>query len=76
MRSYLPDFRVLEKDGTYTYYEVKGWMDSKSVTKIRRMKKYHPHVRLVLVTKATFDYLNRVVAPMVEGWESASSTIL
>lgn len=47
--SYLPDFRVTEEDGSYTYYEVKGWMDSKSKTKLARMKKHFPDVRLELI---------------------------
>src|SRR5687768_3513242 len=41
-RSYLPDFCVIEKNGKEVYYEVKGYMDSKSKTKIKRMAKYYP----------------------------------
>jgi hypothetical protein len=48
-RSYLPDFKIHNNDGTIEYHEVKGYMDSKSKTKLRRMAKYFPEVKLVLV---------------------------
>ena len=53
-RSYLPDFRVTENDLTTVYYEVKGWMDAKSKTKLKRMSKYHPHIKIVLIDKTWF----------------------
>ena len=49
VRSYLPDFRVTEKDQSIIYYEVKGYMDARSKTKLKRMKKYYPDVKLQLV---------------------------
>ena len=52
--SYLPDFKVLHLNGTYEYVETKGYMDSKSQTKIKRMAKYHPQVKLRVVDKEWF----------------------
>lgn len=46
--NYTPDFKVTLKDGSIEYHEVKGWMDAKSKTKLRRMKIYHPNVKVVL----------------------------
>lgn len=46
--SYLPDFRVVYPDGRVEYHEVKGWMDPRSITALRRMQRYHPDVRIVL----------------------------
>jgi hypothetical protein len=37
VRSYLPDFKVTKNDGSFYFAEVKGWMDDKSKTKIKRM---------------------------------------
>ncbi len=48
VRSYLPDFRVTNTDGSREYHEVKGWMDAKSKTRLRRMAKYHPTVVVIL----------------------------
>lgn len=49
--SYKPDFKLENMDSTIEYHEVKGYMDSKSKTKIKRMGKYFPHIKLVVVDK-------------------------
>jgi predicted nuclease of restriction endonuclease-like RecB superfamily len=48
-RSYLPDFRVKRCDGTHYYVEVKGYYDRKSLTKIKRFRKYYPNEELILI---------------------------
>ena len=54
-RSYLPDFKVIHLSKEIEYVEVKGYMDKKSATKIKRMRIYHPEIKLRVVTKAWFD---------------------
>jgi hypothetical protein len=49
--NYKPDFRITENNGKIWYAETKGFMDSKSKTKIKRMAKYHPNVELRVITK-------------------------
>lgn len=49
--SFLIDFRVVENDGSHYFVEVKGWLDKKSATKLRRFAKYYPNEKLVLVRK-------------------------
>ena len=51
VRSYTPDFKVTEKTGAIVYHEVKGWLDPKSKTKIARMARYHPDVKLIVIRK-------------------------
>ncbi len=51
IRCYLPDFRVDHLDGKSEYHEVKGYMDRKSATKIKRFRKYYPEERLVVLMK-------------------------
>lgn len=46
---YLPDFEITELDGETWYAEVKGYFDQKSKTKLKRMARYYPDVKLVLV---------------------------
>lgn len=67
--SYLPDFRVTYLDGTIEYHEVKGWMDARSRTKIKRMKKYHPAVKLVVIDAKSYRQLAKVVCATIPGWE-------
>jgi hypothetical protein len=55
--SYLPDFRVTSKDGSVAYHEVKGRFDSRSKTKIRRMAKYHPAVKMVVIDATAYRAL-------------------
>jgi hypothetical protein len=52
--NYKPDFRVRFPDGAHEYHEVKGWMDPKSATKLKRMAKYHPTEKVVVIDKEWF----------------------
>lgn len=53
-RSYLPDFKVTNLDDSHYWVEVKGYLDSKSRTKIKRFSKYYPEEQLVLITEEWF----------------------
>lgn len=53
-RSYLPDFLVVNNDDSQEYHEVKGHMDQRSATKIKRMAKYYPNVKLVVIQKSEY----------------------
>lgn len=59
VRSYTPDFRVVHINGDIEYHEVKGWMDSKSKTKIKRMKLYYPDIKLIVIGKRELSILKR-----------------
>lgn len=48
-RSYLPDFKVINMDGSIEYHEVKGHMDQKSRTKLARMARYYPEIKVELI---------------------------
>ena len=67
--SYLPDFRVVETDGRESYHEVKGWMDDRSKTKIKRMAKYHPNVKLIVIDSKAYESIKRTASSLVPGWE-------
>lgn len=69
VRSYLPDFRITENDGRQVYHEVKGWMDSRSRTTLKRMKKYYPDVPLVLIDSKIYKAIQRDVRAIVPDWE-------
>lgn len=70
VRSYLPDFVVYPARMPSRYYvEVKGYLDAKSKTKLKRMAKYHPDVKLELWDAKRMAGLTRTVGPLIEGWE-------
>jgi hypothetical protein len=67
--SYKPDFGVTKNDDTMEYYEVKGYMDPKSATKIKRMKKYYPAEKVVLVGPKWFKENNNILKGVIKDWE-------
>ena len=65
---YLPDFCVIHLDNREEWCEVKGYFDSKSQTKMKRMAKYYPEINIRLVDKTWFkDNLKSIKAlePMI-----------
>jgi len=60
--SYLPDFKVFRNDGTHYWVEVKGFMDAKSATKIKRFKKYFPNETLIVIDNIWFNLNKNVKA--------------
>lgn len=71
-RFYTPDFKVTNADGTVEYHEIKGWMDQRSQTKLRRMAKYHPSVRVLVIEKAAYTEVCRKIGPLLPNWEWAA----
>jgi len=53
--SYKPDFKIYNNNGSIEYHEVKGWMDSRSKTKLKRMAKYYPDIKLVIITEKEYN---------------------
>ena len=68
-RSYLPDFRVTIKSGEVEFHEVKGWMDRRSRTKLKRMKKYHPTVSVRVIDSGWFRTNRVTLQGIIPEWE-------
>lgn len=68
-RFYTPDFKVTNMDQSIEYHEVKGWMDSRSKTRQKRMTKYHPTVKVVLVDGPQIKKVASVVSEIIPNWE-------
>lgn len=68
VRSYLPDFRIHELNGSKPLHEVKGWMDARSKTTLKRMAKYHPEETIILIREKEYRALSRFSA-LIGGWE-------
>jgi hypothetical protein len=67
--SYLPDFKVIENNGAIVFHEVKGWMDPKSKTKIKRMRIYHPKVKLIVIGSKAYGSIKKTMRPIITDWE-------
>ncbi|MBA7557968.1 hypothetical protein ES705_50753 [subsurface metagenome] len=67
-RSYTPDFKVYLNNGEIEYWEVKGWMDKSSKTKLRRMKKYYPEFKIILIRKEEYREIKKW-SRLIPNWE-------
>jgi hypothetical protein len=69
--AYTPDFRVVERDGTEVFHEVKGWMDPASRGKLKRFAKFHPGRKLAVIDRRTYRSIERKVSTVIPHWEHA-----
>lgn len=68
-RFYTPDFKLIYPDGRIERHEVKGYMDARSSTKLKRMKKYFPESPIILIDRDCYASLAKQVAPLFPEWE-------
>jgi hypothetical protein len=68
-RFYTPDFKVFEVSGSHAYHEVKGWMDPKSATKLKRMAKFYPNEKVILIDKPAYKSIERQMKNAIPNWE-------
>jgi hypothetical protein len=71
--SYMPDFKVTENDGSVVYHEVKGWMTSEARTRLKRMAKFYPDVKILLVGEREYKEIECKVGRMIPNWERRGS---
>ncbi len=70
VRFYTPDFKVWFPQGI-EYHEVKGWDYPRGKTARKRMAKYYPNVKLVLIEQDFFQALKKQgIAGLIPNWES------
>ena len=73
VRSYKPDFKVWEKQDSKPYYiEIKGWMDPRSKTKLKRMAKYYPQIKIVIVDRIQYREIAKWQR-LIPGWETVGA---
>ena len=69
-RSYMPDFKVWDtKDSVPYYYEIKGWMDAKSKTRLKRMTKYYPTIKVIVFGAKEYRDLTKKLSAVIPNWE-------
>jgi hypothetical protein len=68
VRSYTPDFQIWTNAGTDHFIEIKGWMDKRSLTKLKRMRIYHPKVEIRLFVGKDYKALQKRCEYIVTGW--------
>ncbi len=68
-RFYTPDFKITNKDNSTEYHEVKGYMDAQSSTKLKRMARYYPDVRLIVIDKEAYRAVAFQLSARLPHWE-------
>ena len=69
VRSYKPDFRVRENNGKHVWHEVKGWMDDRSRTALKRMAKYYPDETVILIEASSYKSIKSTMHRIIPDWE-------
>jgi len=67
--SYTPDFTVTMPNGVVIRQEIKGWMDPKSETKLKRMKRLYPAIVIDLVDGKRYRAVAKKMRCIIDGWE-------
>jgi len=67
-RSYKPDFKVWTSTDKYEYHEVKGYMDQVSRTKLKRMAKYYPNEKVIIIGPQEIMAIKKW-SRIIPGWE-------
>lgn len=67
-RYYIPDFKVFYPNGSFEYHEVKGYYDRTSLTKLKRFRKYFPHLSLIMIDSEWFK-ANKHLKQIIKNWE-------
>lgn len=69
VRAYTPDFKVITLSGKVEWHEVKGWMDSKSIIRLKRFRKFYPNEKLIVIDSKWFKSANKNISRLIPGWE-------
>jgi len=65
-RTYKPDFKITNNDNSIIYEETKGYMDNRSKTKIKRMGKYYPHIKLIIIDNEIYQDIKKKMGKMLK----------
>lgn len=66
---YLPDFKIIQNDGSHYWVEVKGYMKQKDRTKLKRMKRDHPSEVVELFDAEEYRSLAKSCKGLIPEWE-------
>lgn len=68
VRSYKPDFCIYNIDGSHEWVEVKGYLDARSRTKLKRFAKYYPQEKMTVIDRKWFKE-SEPVYKKIRRWE-------
>jgi hypothetical protein len=66
---YTPDFKITALDGSIYFEEIKGWMDQKSRTKLKRMRIHYPEVKIEVIDFTIYRQAAKQLVGIIPNWE-------
>ena len=69
VRSYLPDFQITLPTGEIEWIEVKGWMNQRSKTSLKRFKQFYPTEVLHIIDAPVYKELSMEYKDLIPEWE-------
>lgn len=72
-RFYTPDFKVFNNDARVEYHEVKGYVSPKHKTQMRRMARYFPNIKVVVIGKEEYWAIAQW-RNLIDNWEKVSKS--
>ena len=73
--TYLPDFKIYTLNGNIEYHEIKGWMDAKSKSKLKKMAAFYPNIELKLIDSKLYYKLEKEFKLILPFWEYKAKII-
>lgn len=67
-RFYKPDFRIVNKDGSVVWNEVKGRWTQKARTQVNRFRKYFPEHKLIVIDREAYKAVEKM-KDLIPKWE-------
>lgn len=67
--SYLPDFEITNLNGSIEYHEIKGYQHQKGQTALKRMAKYHPTVKIIVIGGREYREIKNKISRLIPEWE-------
>jgi hypothetical protein len=64
-RTYRPDFEVITNRDLVEYHEVKGWMTPKSKTQLKRMAKYYPWIKVIVIDRKSYSDIAKKLGKVI-----------
>lgn len=68
-KTFLPDFEVINYNGSIEYHEVKGWNDERSKHHLQAMREDFPNEKLIVIFSKQYKDITREFSKKIEGWE-------
>lgn len=69
VRSFRPDFEIMENTGRIEYHEVKGFMTPTSRVALNHMKRYYADYVVHVIDRKAYKEIEKKLGALIDEWE-------